>query len=281
MRRNFLIYILILGFTLFAITSCGSKKQSEDAAGKSPSKTLVLYYSQTGATKAVAEQLQAYLGADIEAIEAVEPYSGTYDETIQRCIKESGESSVPQIQPLKSDIARYDTIFVGYPVWFGSYARPIIGLLEKCDFEGKTIVPFCTFGSGGIEATTSQLREALPKCHVAEGYGVRNARIAAAPEELKYFLIANGYMAGNVDPLPEYSEQQPVTEAETEIFNRACGDYQFPLGTPVSVGKRTTATGTDYKYTVNSTDASGNVTEATIYVTVSDEEAPVFTRVVR
>lgn len=279
--KNRILSIVLFGFALFMIASCGKAKQTEDKTENAGTKTLVLYYSQTGATKAVAEQLQALLGADIEAVEASQPYDGTYEETIKRCMTEREELVVPKINSLKSDISRYDTIFVGYPIWFGTYARPIIGLLEACDFDGKTVVPFCTFGSGGLEASSADLKDALPKANIVEGYGVRNARIGDMPDELKAFLVNNGYIAGQAEQLPDYSGQEPVTDSDAEIFNKACGDYQFPLGTPVTVGKRTTSRGTDYKYTVKSKVAQGEDVDATIYVTMASGAAPVFTKVVR
>lgn len=280
MKYN-LISTFILAVVLVAMCSCGKAKKDEAKTDVGDSRTLVLYYSQTGATKAVAEQLQALLGADIEAIEASQPYDGTYEETIRRCLTESEELVVTKINPLKSDISRYDTIFVGYPIWFGTYARPIIGLLEVCDFEGKTVVPFCTFGSGGLEASSADLRAALPKADIAPGYGLRNARIGAMPDEVRTFLVDNGYIAGEALQLPDYSAQQLVTDSDVEVFDKACGDYQFPLGTPVTVGVRHTPRGTDYKYTVKSKDMQGADVDATIYVTVVPGSAPEFTKVVR
>ena len=75
----------------------------------SAQKMLVLYYSETGTTKTVAEELQQQLGADIEAVEAVEPYSGNFQETIQRGQREM-QNGMPAIKPLKSDIKKYDIL---------------------------------------------------------------------------------------------------------------------------------------------------------------------------
>ena len=83
-------------------------------------KMLVLYYSETGTTKTVAQELQRQLGADIESIEAVEPYSGNFQETIQRSSRERESGQTPALKPLKKKIADYDIIFLGYPIWFGT-----------------------------------------------------------------------------------------------------------------------------------------------------------------
>ena len=254
-----------------AITSCQSQK------------SLVLYYSETGTTKAVAEELQKQIGADIEAVEAVEAYSGNFQETIQRSGRERESGQSPAIQPLKSDLADYDVIFLGYPIWFGTYAMPIVTLVKEQDFAGKTIVPFCTFGSGGLNTSSADLVKALPKAKVVKGYGVRTARVAAAAKELDRFLKENGYKEGTVEKLPEYSAQQPVTDEERAIFDAACSNYQFPLGTPQTVGKRATPDGTDYKYTVKSQGFNGGESTSTIYVTVGNaaDAKPEFTEVVR
>ena len=87
------------------LASCGSEEV----------KPLILYYSQTGATEAVAQELQTATGADIESIELVNPYSGTYDETIARVSQEMEDGVLPELNPLKSDLSKYDVIFLAYP----------------------------------------------------------------------------------------------------------------------------------------------------------------------
>ncbi len=246
-------------------------------------KSLVLYYSETGTTKTVAEELQKQLQADIEVIEAVVPYSGNFQETIQRGQKEMQSGELPALKPLKKAIADYDIIFLGYPIWFGTYAVPIATLVKENDFAGKTIVPFCTFGSGGLNTSAEALKKALPKANIKAGYGVRTARVAAAAKELDRFLKENGYKKGKVKKLPPYSAQEAVTDEEKAIFDAACSSYQFPLGTPVTVGKRKTPDSTDYMFTAKSQGFNGGESTSTIYVTVGNAPGakPEFTEVVR
>ncbi|MCR5642634.1 MAG: hypothetical protein K6G32_04755 [Prevotella sp.] len=243
----------------------------------------MLYYSETGSTKAVAEELQKQLQADIEAIEPVKPYSGNFQETMQRGQREMQSGETPELKALKAKLSDYDVIFLGYPIWFGTYAVPIATLVKENDFAGKTLVPFCTFGSGGLNTSSDALKKALPKAKIQQGYGVRTARVAAAAKELDRFLKENGYKQGTVTPLPAYSAQQPVTEQDKAIFDAACSSYQFPLGTPQTVGKRTTDDSTDYMFTVKSRGFDGTESTSTIYVTVGKEEGakPEFTQVVR
>ncbi len=271
--------ILSMMAIVLAIVGCTSQNKNEEKMKKS----LVIYYSQTGATQQVAQEFAQLLDADTLRIEVQQPYNGTYEETIDRCLKEKESNELPTLEVLNIDLTQYETIFLGYPIWFGTYAPPIATLVKENDFAGKKIVPFCTFGSGGLGASINNLKAALPKAEICPGYGVRNARLAKAPAEVKRFLIEKGYLAGEVEKLPEYSEQQPVTQEEIAIFNTACGGYKYPIGTPLTVGKRTTSTGTDYRYTVNSKDPKGNNVEAIVFVTVGNEpnSTPEFTEVVR
>ena len=274
MKKLLLSLAVVAGMT----TACTQQKAVEKT-----NRQLVLYYSENGTTKAVAEELQKQLGADIEAIEAVEPYSGNFQATIERCNKERESGQTPALKALQSNIADYDTIYLGYPIWFGTYAMPIATLVKEQTFEGKTIIPFCSFGSGGLNTSTADLEKALPKANILKGYGVRTARVASAAKELNRFLIENGYKEGSVEELPEYSAQQPVTNEEKAIFDAACSDYQFPLGTPETVGKRETSESTDYQFIVKSKGQNGEEATSTIFVTVSKEEGakPEFTEVER
>ena len=277
MKKNLLLCAVMLG-----MVACNSQKKSETEETV-PQRTLVLYYSQTGTTKAVAEEFQKMLGADIEVISVENDYTGNFQETIDRCMKERETGELPTLDPLKVNLDDYDVIFLGYPIWFGTYAPPIKTLLKENNLDGKKIVPFCTFGSGGLSTSIQDLESEQPGADIQPGYGVRAARVEKAPAEIDRFLKENGYIEGEVDPLPDYSEQVAVTEEDVKIFDAACGNYQFPLGTPITVGLRKTPTGTDYLFSVNAKGPDGSESKSQIYVTIDDEKGavPEFTQVVR
>lgn len=272
--------LLIIALTaVCALCACVNKSTNASSV-ETDNKVLVLYYSQTGATKTIAEELQSRLNCDIAALEAVVPYDGDYDATIQRWMKER-DSILPELKPLARDIADYDTIFLGFPIWGGSYALPMKTFLANNKLDGKVVVTFATFGSGGIVNATTDVATAQPNATVIKGYGVRNARISKAPAEIERFLIEGGYISGEIDALPDYSEAIPVTETETKVFNDACSSYKFPLGTPTRVATRKTDTGIDYRFDVKSQTPDGAESTSTIYVTVENGQAPEFTEVVR
>ena len=277
MKKVFILIVILAG----AFVSCGVKKITEEQCESEKKKTLVLYYSQTGTTKAVADDIQKQLGADIDSIVPVESYGYDYDATIQRWRKEKEDSVKVAIKPLTRNVNDYDTIFLGFPIWGGTFASPVETWLKDNKLVGKTIITFATFGSGGIEGATSSVVTQLPESNVAEGYGVRTSRISKAPAEINRWLIEKGYKKGEVSKLPEYGPIAPATPEETQIFNQACGDYKFPLGTPVTVSSRTYNGVTDYKFDVKSQLPDGKDSSSVIYVTVSPNEKPEFTRVVR
>jgi len=253
------------------ITSC---------AEKAP-KSLILYYSQTGTTAQVAEELQAQTGADIECFDCVEKYDGDFEATIQRCLKEQAEGFTPTYVPIQADLSKYDVIYLGYPVWFGTYAPPVAALLQNVDLSGKKIIPFCTFGSGGLESSSQCLKEACPAAEILPGYGVRAARVHLASAELDWFLKANGLKEGTVTPLPDYSEMRDITPEEAAIYDEATAGYPFPMGEAVSVGSRAVEGGTDYIFKTKGMDREGREMFCTVFVIARDGAKAEFTRVNR
>lgn len=277
-----LLFMSIMAVT--ALCGCGNKSTAEsnpEAKVENNDSTLIVYYSQTGATKSVAEELQKQLGCDITVIEAVKPYDGDYAATIQRWRSEVENNEKVELTPITVNLDDYNTIFLGYPIWGGTYALPMASFLADNSLKGKKVVTFATFGSGGIESSTADVAKAQPEATVVKGYGVRNARVDKAPAEITRFLIENGYIPGDIQPLPAYSEPIPVTKEDKTIFDQACGNYQFPLGTPIMVASRTTPDGIDYKYDVKSQTPDGKEASSTIYVTVMKDSVPEFTEVVR
>lgn len=271
--------LAIFGLTLTLLCGCTAKKEKDKLMENESKKALILYYSQGGVTKTVAEELEKRLGADIDSVVPVEPYGPDYDSTIQRWQQELKDSIKVAVKPLNVNINDYDTIFIGSPIWGGVFSSPMQSFLKDNDLEGKTLVTFATFGSGGIESATQNLKELQPKANIVEGYGVRSARISKAPEELERFLIENGFIEGEIAPVPVYGNSHPLTTEETDVFNAATKDYFMPLGTAVNVATREYNGIKEYKFGV--IPPNGDETNlSTIYIQYEDG-SPVFTKVVR
>ena len=275
MKRLSLIFAIMAAMIL--AVSCGQKKAQ---------KVLVIYYSQTGNTKLVAEEIAAKLGADIEEIVAVNPYDGDFMQTIERCMKEREEGVIPEIKPLKSKIAKYDVIFLGYPVWFGTVAPPVARFLQEVDLSGKTIVPFCTFGSGGLESSIKDIEKSQLNAQIMNGYGVRAARLEAMPAEVDQFLKENQFIPGEYVQLDEFSDLAEVTPEEEYIFIKATDNYPMLHAKAKLVGKRWIPNGTEYLFIAEDQprefkDDMPPAGEMKVYVTVIGDTKPEFTKVVR
>lgn len=265
---------------VLAAVSCGTKKEAPQQ------KVLVLYYSQAGSTKAVAQELATKLGADMEEIIPVTPYEGDFQALLVRYQQEVEQGILPELKPIKADLAQYDVIFLGFPVWNGTYAPPVAAFLETADLSGKKIVPFCSFGSGGLDTSERALKEKLPGAEILPGYGVRKARLQAMPAEVDNFLKASGFIEGEYTPLPDFTGQHAVSEEESAIFDTAVGDYPMIKAKATTVTQRTIPGGTEYLFTAANLPREGAAPdeptgEIKVYVTVLEGQAPEFTQVLR
>lgn len=272
--------MLALVAVVLVAVSCGSKKEAPQK------KVLVLYYSQSANTKAVAQELAAKLDADVEEIEAVQPYDGDFNATIARFQQEREQGIKPEVKPIKADLSQYDTIFLGYPIWFGTIATPMGAFLDGAELSGKKIVPFCTFGSGGLDTSIRDLKEKLPDAEILPGYGVRAARMKAMPAEVDEFLKTGGFIEGEYTKLDDFPEQHVASEEESKVFDAAVGDYPMIKAKATTVASRTIPGGTEYFFTAANLPQEGAtpdapVSEIKVYVTVLDGQAPEFTQVLR
>ena len=148
--------------TANSTTSTPAGKQSTDESSDnntdstSNSKILVVYYSATGSTKAVAETIADTTGADLFEITPVDPYTSDdlnwTNDNSRVSVEHNDESKrdVPLTNTTPDNWADYDTVFIGYPIWWGIAAWPVNNFVEGNDFTGKTVIPFCTSSSSGL-----------------------------------------------------------------------------------------------------------------------------------
>ena len=136
-------------------------------------KTLVAYFSASGVTKKLAQTLADAIGADLFAIEPKLPYTRAdlnwMDKQSRSTIQMQNPASRPEIAGTCANIADYDTVFVGFPIWW--YVAPTIvnTFLESCDLTGKTVVPFATSGGSGMGKTADILRAVCPAADILPG----------------------------------------------------------------------------------------------------------------
>lgn len=145
-------------------TETGSEFDESTATTEATgSKTLVIYFSATGNTKSIAESIADGLSADIYEIVPKEPYTDAdldYNDDNSRSTLEMNDSSArPEISGTIENFEQYDTIFLGYPIWWGDAPRIMDTFVESYDFTGKTVNPFCTSGGSGIGSSAGNLEK--------------------------------------------------------------------------------------------------------------------------
>lgn len=146
-------------------TEAASETESQTEAEAETGKTLVVYYSATGSTKGVAEAIADSTGADIFAIIPVEPYTNddlNWSNDDSRVSREHNDESLRDVeltQVTPDNWESYDTVYIGYPIWWGIAAWPVNNFVKGNDFTGKTVIPFCTSASSGIGDSGTLLAE--------------------------------------------------------------------------------------------------------------------------
>lgn len=129
-------------------------------------KTLVVYYSASGNTKDVAEKIAKITEADLFEIEPVEPYTDDdldWTDDDSRVSREHDDESLRDMELVSTTVDNwdsYDTVYIGYPIWWGIAAWPVDGFVEANDFTGKTVIPFCTSSSSDLGESGKLLAEA-------------------------------------------------------------------------------------------------------------------------
>ena len=136
-------------------------------------KTLVAYFSASGATKRVAERLAEMIDADLFEIEPAQRYTAAdlnWRDTASRSSVEMNDPACrPAIASKVADMASYDVVFVGFPIWWYREPSIIDTFMESYDFSGKTVVPFATSGSSGIGSSGANMNKLAPQARVATG----------------------------------------------------------------------------------------------------------------
>ena len=161
--KKIISMLLISVFTVLGLVGCGEESSNNETVSTTE-KMLVIYFSATGTTKGIAEKIASVTGADLYEIVPKEPYTDedlNYSDDSSHATVEQNDPDVrPEYEDIQVDIENdYSTIFIGYPIWWGQEPRIMDTFVESYNFEGKTIIPFCTSGSSGIESSSANLVE--------------------------------------------------------------------------------------------------------------------------
>lgn len=209
MKKLFVLtLIMIMAFTLAA---CGNnnksttnsdesstqKKIETTTSDESNNKTqldtakkniLVAYFSHSGNTQVIANQIHESVGGSIFKITTVVPYSTDYDTVVDKAKQEQKDNYRPKLATKVENMNSYDVIFVGYPDWWGTMPMAVFTFLEEYNFSGKTIIPFCTHEGSGLGRSVTDIKKLCPKSTILDGLAIRGTNVKNGKEDVSEWL---------------------------------------------------------------------------------------------
>ncbi len=169
MYRLLLILLSVVGMT----TATDAQQKEDMSSGQSNHKVLIAYFSATGTTARAAEKLADVTGGELYAIAPAQPYTGAdldwNDKQSRSSVEMNDPKSRPAIKGRKENIADYDVVFIGYPIWWNLAPRIINTFIESHDLKGKTVIPFATSGGSTLAGSTAALKKTYPALNWKEG----------------------------------------------------------------------------------------------------------------
>ncbi|MDP4209302.1 MAG: flavodoxin [Bacteroidota bacterium] len=175
---------LILIIFSILTTSIGMQSQTKSATKK----ILVVYFSHSGNTRVIAEQIKNATGGDIFEIQPVKDYPSDYNAVVDQAKKEITANYKPALKTRVKNIELYDVIFVGSPNWWSTIAPPVATFLSGYNLEGKTIIPFITHEGSRMGHSVSDIKKLCPKSNVLEGLPIRGSNVKSAKPDVEKWL---------------------------------------------------------------------------------------------
>ena len=149
---------------------------------------LVTYFSHSGNTREIANQIKEKLDCDIFEIKTEKPYPIGYNECVKQAKQEHDEGYKPKLKTKVDNINQYNIIFIGYPMWWYTIPMPVATFLTEYDFSGKTIIPFCTHGGGGLSNSVDDIKKFCPQSIVEKALVIKGSDVKNAQKEVSEWL---------------------------------------------------------------------------------------------
>jgi flavodoxin len=149
---------------------------------------LVAYFSYSGNTREIADQIHKSVGGDIFEIKSVKPYPDDYDAVVKQARQELKSGEKPALKTKVENIKPYDLVFIGYPNWCGTIPAPVMAFLSQYDFSGKTIAPFCTHEGSGLGRSAADISKLCPQSTLLEGIAIRGSDVKTAQNKVSDWL---------------------------------------------------------------------------------------------
>jgi len=186
---------------LISVACSGSKKQSYEMK---KGKVLIVFFSHAGEnyavgnikegnTKIVADYIKEQTGADVFEIVAEKSYDMPYSELIKVAQAEKKSGELPAFKGLISNVDEYDVVFIGGPIWWGTYPQVMFSFFNKYDLNGKTLIPFTTHEGSGLGSTVGDVKKQYPKTTVTGAFAIYGHEVRTGKSKVLQWLKGLGY----------------------------------------------------------------------------------------
>ncbi len=166
--------------------------RSETEKTRTRGNMLIAYFSWSGNTRRIAEEIRRQTGADIFEIVPIPAYSDDYNTVLMEAQRDQHDKARPAITNPLPGLDEYDVILLGYPNWWASIPMPIASFLESYDFSGKTILPFCSHGGGRFGQSLTAIAKLAPQAVIAPGLSVHYSGGSSLPGDVRNWLETQG-----------------------------------------------------------------------------------------
>lgn len=168
-------------------------EESETTELKEQSSCLVVYFSQTGNTETIAGMIAEHTGGELFHVETVTVYPDEYNDLIEVAKEEQDNDERPELASAIEDMDRYQTVFIGFPNWWGTMPMAMFTFLESYDFAGKTVIPFCTHEGSALGRSESDIAALIPEAKLQKGLAVRGSNVDSAEDDVVSWLEELGF----------------------------------------------------------------------------------------
>ena len=152
---------------------------------------LIAYFSHSGNTEAIANQIRGNVDADVFRISTVDSYPVEYDAVVEVARREQKNGFRPKLSNQVANVGPCGVVFVGYPNWWSTMPMAVFSFLEHHDLSGKKIVPFCTHEGSAMGRSMRDLKELCPRSAVLEGLAIRGGQVWTANKAVSDWLRRN------------------------------------------------------------------------------------------
>lgn len=199
--------IALMAAGLMLSASCNGqqpKVEPENQSTMNKGKVLIVFFSHAGEnyavgnvkvgnTKLVADEIQKRTGGDLFEVVPVKNYDMPYDQLTQVAQEEARKGEKPAFKGELQNLEQYDTVFIGGPIWWGTYPQVMFTFFDKYDLNGKTLIPFTTHEGSGLAGTVSDVKTAYPKAKVLDGFAVYGHEVRKDMSKVDQWLKGLGY----------------------------------------------------------------------------------------